>query len=62
MLFSTELQELFFFSHQIILIARRGWDDLREWHSHIGTAMCKMESWWEPAIQHRELSLCSLRI
>ena len=37
------------------------WDEVREWHGHIYTTTCKIDSWWEAAAQHREISsmLCN---
>ena len=34
----------------------REWDELGDWDWHIHTTMCKIDSQWEPAVQHRELS------
>ena len=35
---------------------RGGWDELGDDAWHIYTTVCKTDSWWEPAAQHRELS------
>ena len=32
------------------------WDKVREWHGHIYTTKCKIDSQWEAATQHREIS------
>ena len=31
-------------------------DRVREWHGHIYTTKCKIDSRWEAAAQHREIS------
>ena len=31
-------------------------DRVREWHGHIYTTKCKIDSEWEAAAQHREIS------
>ena len=36
---------------------RLSWDKVREWHGHIYTTNCKIDSSWEAAAQHREISL-----
>ena len=28
---------------------RVSWDKVREWHGHIYTTKCKIDSWWEAA-------------
>ena len=33
------------------------WDKVREWHGHIYTTKCNIDSSWEAATQHREISL-----
>ena len=33
------------------------WDEWRKYNQHIYTITCKMKSWWEVAMQHRESSL-----
>ena len=30
---------------------------MREWHGHIYTTKRKVDSWWEAAAKHREISL-----
>ena len=35
---------------------RGGWDELGDQVSHKYTTMCKIDSQWEPAVQHTELS------
>ena len=35
---------------------RVSWDEVREWHGHIHTTKCKIDSWWDAAAQHREIS------
>ena len=35
---------------------RSRWDHLGEEDLRIYTTMCKIDSWWEAALQHRELS------
>ena len=35
---------------------RVSWDEVREWHGHIYTTICKIASQWEAAAQHREVS------
>ena len=35
---------------------RGRWDEVREWHGHIYTTKCKIDSQWEAATQHREIS------
>ena len=37
---------------------RGWWDGLGELDWNIYTPMCKLDSWWEPAAQQRELSPC----
>ena len=37
-------------------IVRVSWDKVREWHGHIYTTKCKIDSQWEAAAQHREIS------
>ena len=32
---------------------RVSWDEMREWHGHIYTPKCKIDSWWEAAAQGR---------
>ena len=32
------------------------WDKVREWHGHIYTTKCKIDSCWEAAAWHREIS------
>ena len=36
---------------------RVSWDEVREWHGHIYTTKCKIDSQWEAAAQHREIRL-----
>ena len=36
---------------------RVSWDEVREWHGHIYTTKCEIDSQWEAAAQHREISL-----
>ena len=36
---------------------RVSWDEVREWHGHIYTTKCKIDSYWEAAAWHREISL-----
>ena len=36
---------------------RVSWDEVREWHGHIYTTKRKIDSQWEAATQHREISL-----
>ena len=31
-------------------------DKVREWHGHLYTIKCKIDSWWEAAARHREVS------
>ena len=31
------------------------WDKVREWHGHIYTTKCKIDSCWEAAAWHREI-------
>ena len=40
---------------------RVSWDKVREWHGHIYTTKRKIDSQWEAAAQHREISsvLCN---
>ena len=35
---------------------RVSWDKVREWHGLIYTTKCKIDSQWEAAAQHREIS------
>ena len=28
---------------------RVSWDEVREWHGHIYSTKCKIDSWWEAA-------------
>ena len=35
---------------------RVSWDKVREWHGHIYTTKRKIDSQWEAAAQHREIS------
>ena len=35
---------------------RGSWDEVREWHGHIYTTKHKIDSQWEAAAQHREIS------
>ena len=35
---------------------RVSWDKVREWHRHIYMTKCKIDSWWEAAAEHREIS------
>ena len=35
---------------------RVSWDEVREWHGHIYTTKCKIDSSWEAATEHREIS------
>ena len=35
---------------------RLSWDKVRKWHGHIYTTKCKIDSQWEAAAQHREIS------
>ena len=35
---------------------RVSWDEVGEWHGHIYTTKCKIDSQWEAAAQHREIS------
>ena len=35
---------------------RVSWDEVREWHGHIYTTKRKIDSQWEAAAQHREIS------
>ena len=32
------------------------WDKVREWHGHIYTTKCKIDSQWEAGAQHMEIS------
>ena len=32
------------------------WDEVREWHGHIYTTKCKIDSYWGAAAWHREIS------
>ena len=32
------------------------WDEVREWHGHIYTTKCKIDSEWEAAAWYREIS------
>ena len=34
----------------------REWDELGDWDLRMCTAMCKTDSQWEAAVQHREIS------
>ena len=38
-------------------VGRVSWDKVREWHGHIYTTKCKIDSKWEAAAEHREISL-----
>ena len=35
---------------------RESWDEVRELHGHIYTTKCKIDSLWEAAAQHREIT------
>ena len=35
---------------------RVSWEEVREWHGFIYTTKCKIDSWWEAAAEHREIS------
>ena len=35
---------------------RVSWDEVREWHGHIYTTKRKIDSQWEAAAYHREIS------
>ena len=35
---------------------RVNWDKVRQWYGHIYTTKCKIDSQWEAAAQHREIS------
>ena len=35
---------------------RVSWDEVREWHGHIYTTKCEIDSQWEAAAWHREIS------
>ena len=35
---------------------RVSWDEVREWHGLIYTIKCEIDSYWEAAAQHREIS------
>ena len=35
---------------------RVSWEKVREWHGHIYTTKCKIDSYWEAATKHREIS------
>ena len=35
---------------------RVSWDEVREWYGHIYSTRCKIDSQWEAAVQHREIS------
>ena len=36
---------------------RVSWDEVREWHGHIYTTKYRINSYWEAAALHREISL-----
>ena len=35
---------------------RVSWEEVREWHGHIYTTKCKIDTQWEAAAQHRDIS------
>ena len=36
-------------STDTVIKTQHRWDEVIEWHGHICTTKCKMDSWWEAA-------------